>query len=224
MEDTSSKPKDDYVNGIEENQPNLFADNRNPSKGIQLYKIMGQSDIIEVEPGEVHDVIEAWAYSLVAFVVGGFPGLRQSTSLPTLGKFINFGLIQKHKAASSGSLTSENNTQQKHASKPAELEAIYGADGQFSRRSGEMESGLNQLAVSTLIQGDRKKALRTEFLAVYLLQRMGLIGAQKSQENSSMMQGVSGQQHASLMQAVFGTIAAKLGIIKLFYLLRRLQL
>ncbi|KAI5681578.1 hypothetical protein M9H77_02806 [Catharanthus roseus] len=79
MEDTTSKSKEDSVNGIEENQPkktfaSLFADNRNPSKGIQLYKIMVQSDVIEVESDEVDDVIETWGFALFAFVVGGFPG------------------------------------------------------------------------------------------------------------------------------------------------------
>ncbi|KAI5652482.1 hypothetical protein M9H77_29669 [Catharanthus roseus] len=129
-----------------------------------------------------------------------------------------------------------------------QLGGVFGAEG-------ELEFGLNQPAVSALIQGQIShvtglnqlqfdaefadsvrgkegkmqglskqpvmQAVEQDFLgaggiipafrAVYLLQRTGLILAQKSQENSGMMQGVPGLQQASLMQAVSGTIAAKTG-------------
>ncbi|KAI5673474.1 hypothetical protein M9H77_13838 [Catharanthus roseus] len=285
---------------------------------------MEQSDIIEVEPDEVDDVIETWGYSIVAFAVGGFPGFeainrltnswkvhstfkvyksgwlgffdlivkridkrdkhhisfarllvdvdlakdlvrevtiklpygvlpKQAIIFENVPKFCssckqhskgssntvgqqrgpsggqknqgavgevsgllkgdlsdsgqqlgqlggslvqgktgivqqNSGQIQKHKTASSSGLTSENNNQQKHASKPAESKSIYGADGQFSGQ-----------------QGGRKKALLAAFLAVCLLKD----GTDLGTENSGMMQGVPGQQQASLMQAVSEIIATK---------------
>ncbi|KAI5649609.1 hypothetical protein M9H77_35614 [Catharanthus roseus] len=47
---------------------------------------MEQCDIIEVELDEVDDVIEAWGYSLAAFVVGGFPGFEAIKKLTNTWK------------------------------------------------------------------------------------------------------------------------------------------
>lgn len=62
MEDSHSFTKEALVDDIVENQSrktfaSLFADNKSPNKGIQLYKIEEQPDIVEVEPDEVDDVI-----------------------------------------------------------------------------------------------------------------------------------------------------------------------
>ncbi|KAI5670954.1 hypothetical protein M9H77_11318 [Catharanthus roseus] len=70
-EASSDQPKQDLP---KKSFVSLFKDNRNPSKGITLYKVENQDDVVELEEEEVHDVIKTWGYALVGYVVGGFPG------------------------------------------------------------------------------------------------------------------------------------------------------
>ncbi|KAI5653675.1 hypothetical protein M9H77_30862 [Catharanthus roseus] len=69
-EASSDHPKQDLP---KKSFVSLFKDNRNPSKGMTLYKVENQDDVVENEEEEVDDVIKTWGDTLVGYVVGGFP-------------------------------------------------------------------------------------------------------------------------------------------------------
>lgn len=59
----------------------LFQDNRNPRKGITLYKVDNQDEVVEVDYEEVDGIIVTWGFSLVIYIAGGFAGIDAITKL-----------------------------------------------------------------------------------------------------------------------------------------------
>lgn len=83
---TADQVKEDFS---KKSFASLFKDNRNPSKGISLFKVESQEDVVEIEYDEVDDVIETWGYALAGYVDRGFPGTATITWLTSSWKITN---------------------------------------------------------------------------------------------------------------------------------------
>ncbi|KAI5656658.1 hypothetical protein M9H77_25451 [Catharanthus roseus] len=78
-----------------ENLAGSIKDDRNPTKGISLFKVENQNDVVEVEMEEVDDVIVTWGYSFVGYVASGFPGIDAVTRMRNSWKILNKFNIHK---------------------------------------------------------------------------------------------------------------------------------
>lgn len=73
----------------------LFQDNRNPSKGISLYKVENLQGVAKIDMVDVTDIVQTWGYSLVGYVAGGFPGLDTINKLRASWKVFHKFSIHK---------------------------------------------------------------------------------------------------------------------------------
>ncbi|XP_022843290.1 uncharacterized protein LOC111366827 [Olea europaea var. sylvestris] len=78
--DSNGEPQTPKDSQVKETVPvkapwvNLFKDNRKPDEGTKLQTIDDLPEIVALEEDDVHEVEDAWGFSLVGYVAGRFPG------------------------------------------------------------------------------------------------------------------------------------------------------
>ncbi|KAI5653386.1 hypothetical protein M9H77_30573 [Catharanthus roseus] len=198
MEDSHSFTKEALVDDIVENQSrktfaSLFADNKSPNKGIQLYKIEEQPDIVEVEPDEVDDVIalgDIHLLFMLPLVMKFMPSLFDFGSA-SFSILLNAKILAKICSKIGSSLYTNPLTGARNLfrlpTKSRGCRAVFGVESrrkfQYESTESEHKPDLNQGGIPALNQGKET-------------QNFGMNHAQKTTITAGTVGSKEGQQQA----------------------------